>query len=94
MNEEKHIIKRLVYSFENMNDETLGATLVRDSIKKSLTDFGWRYKEDIPNVKGLEINCLLKSGLIEKKEIKKGKERNAKYYVDEYSEIVMWKNMR
>lgn len=94
MNEEKHIINRLVSSFKNMNEETLGATLVIDSIKKSLTNFGWRYKSDIPNVKGLKINCLLKSGLIEEREIKKGKERNATYYVDGYIEIVMWKNKR
>ena len=92
MNEEKHIIKRLVSAFENMNKETLGTTLVVDSIKKSLTNFGWRYKSDIPNVKGIKINCLLENGLIEEKEVKKGEERNSTYYIDGYNEVVMWKN--
>ena len=92
MNEEKHVIKRLVSSFENINEETLGSVLVIDSIKKSLTNFGWRYKADIPNVKGLKINCLLKNGLIEEMEVKKGEERNSTYYIEGYNDVVMWKN--
>jgi len=92
MNEEKHIIKRLVYSFENMNEETLGSVLIIDSLKKSLTDFGWKYKADIPNIKGFKIKCLLKNGNTETKKVKKGLEKNATYYIDDFIDVVMWKN--
>lgn len=92
MNEEQYIIKRIVSVFKNMNEETLGSILIIDSLKKALTDFGWRYKEDIPNVKGFKIKCLMKNGDIEIKEIKKGVEKNATYYVEDFTKIVMWRN--